>query len=1533
MKYHTTRREIIPALLVTILFTLISSWAVISLGLVDPSKIVSDMFFSALAEGDGGTIRLEHFDRDFLKRISVDDCHAQVGEDISVDVGQVSFDQGLLALMGKFFMRHGTIGVLVQSPVVSANLDAFLDPSSGGSFTNPLLASFSYRFSLRGLTAHLSYKDYVADGEKINATLSLKPSFAFQTLNLSAGSLNVTEGTTLHGVLEGVRLYGDDGGNASLQVLSSGGNYQDLSFHMQNCIANTRISASPYPVNFSFQSLSVSYPPYDFTIPLLSVSLVMEGETFNSGTVSFSNADGRMESYTLHLPTSTIAFSKTAEAWALAFAMSGKEEMSLDTGAMKFRFKESSGTLEAPKDFSMLTASLSVPSFFYDAKGISASLSSVSLQGTYSSLSSFHASLSGMLSSSFQNGETKLGGNLTLNLGMEKTLGASLSLTDATTNYYDGTFNLNADYHASDTGKQSVKAEVKASDTLKLDALLEQMKGEKPVIDANLELQGFSIGSLKPLLSTAAPAIMPFLDQDTTISGSFRLYTDITESGRLSFDSVLHGIKFGRLTFGCGFTGKGELVGNSLDISYLTLSIADYRILFQGMMDMQKLEPNGMVVVSNTESGNELLTVNFNNIGKATYSYQATTTRFPEFLIGGEMHDTGENFISDAIILAGGEQYPIHFNYDFNKLQFHAETGTKVVLDGYVGNPLHLTLVANRFNFPKTARLNDAFLSIKAEFSYEDTTKWNFSATGFDLSGIMLNGRKYDFLGDVQVTPEILSLTNVTAKEGSTTFVGSLVYKGTPLQTNVAKQFSEPFTLALKFSDSGQQKVDCYLGREDEHFETMVNVENLSLARFLKGKQDIAMNLQIVGETDLGSHFDMNGAFSFSGDELGGAGSIQATAKKIRLADGSFHYKTTTVDQINLEGDVEKGTLSLALRATDSSHISKISDAGSSVALSLDASFLPLDSLWKLGNLGEQWKNGDVDGKLSIKGLTVMGTKIDGFQDLSLDIATDSSHIALESPIFSFSYEFASGKTDGKIDKLTGLGCAISGKVTKDILYLSMDDVSFDTRLINTFIDTPVVTIKEGIATGNILLSGTFAEPLFYGQVYCDSLGLDCFYLPDDDLYAKNVVMWADGKTISTAMMPGFALSRKTGRKSDFKVRFAMTMEGWETGEMDVDLFMSPENEVMFYLPIPESFMELSAMVTGEFHFVQKLHGIPFSSGKATIRDANVAIGELKNCPSWYASGQASSDFTLTAGNNCKVFYPNTPNPMFSATLQEGQQITFTYDGYKQKFDMQGELKIRNGEIFYFQKNFYISEGNVAFRSNDIGNVLEPVLNLRARLRDFDSTGTPVDIYLMLNDSTLTNLNPQFESTPPKSLEEIMLLLGQSILPTTAYGNVSLYGVASLAGAATDVAQRMGWINAGSVTSLSDTIRKSLGLDMFSMHSSILQNILIDVLPGMNGVTISPIARYLNNTSIFLGKYIGKDMFLQALFHLQAFDKSSSKKVMSFLTNDLALNLELSLEWNTPLCTFSVFTQPNELSLIEFLDTIGFSVTKRIVLF
>ncbi|WP_320130908.1 hypothetical protein [uncultured Sphaerochaeta sp.] len=178
----------------------------------------------------------------------------------------------------------------------------------------------------------------------------------------------------------------------------------------------------------------------------------------------------------------------------------------------------------------------------------------------------------------------------------------------------------------------------------------------------------------------------------------------------------------------------------------------------------------------------------------------------------------------------------------------------------------------------------------------------------------------------------------------------------------------------------------------------------------------------------------------------------------------------------------------------------------------------------------------------------------------------------------------------------------------------------------------------------------------------------------------------------------------------------------------------------------------------------------------------------LKDLPSWYiAENNTSASFNITTGRNVSFFYPNYANPIIKATINENQKLSLFYDHTKDSFKVDGIFSFRSGEIYYFQKNFFITEGSLSLRTDALSGEkgILPKINLRAKMADFDKEGNRVDIYLVLRDSTLSNLNPTFESIPSKSINDILEILGQSILPTGAYGQVNLSSVASLAVAAT----------------------------------------------------------------------------------------------------------------------------------------------------
>ena len=111
-------------------------------------------------------------------------------------------------------------------------------------------------------------------------------------------------------------------------------------------------------------------------------------------------------------------------------------------------------------------------------------------------------------------------------------------------------------------------------------------------------------------------------------------------------------------------------------------------------------------------------------------------------------------------------------------------------------------------------------------------------------------------------------------------------------------------------------------------------------------------------------------------------------------------------------------------------------------------------------------------------------------------------------------------------------------------------------------------------------------------------------------------------------------------------------------------------------------------------------------------------------------------------------------------------------------------------------------------------------------------------------------------------------------------------------------------------------------LDLFSIKTQVLQNIVIETLSNSQFQTLlaNPIVRYFDNFSVFLGKKIYNDVFLQAKFQLLM----GEQYISSFLlTDDIGLDIELSLEWKNPLCILTLVTDPYGLQLVQLFDALN----------
>jgi hypothetical protein len=252
----------------------------------------------------------------------------------------------------------------------------------------------------------------------------------------------------------------------------------------------------------------------------------------------------------------------------------------------------------------------------------------------------------------------------------------------------------------------------------------------------------------------------------------------------------------------------------------------------------------------------------------------------------------------------------------------------------------------------------------------------------------------------------------------------------------------------------------------------------------------------------------------------------------------------------------------------------------------------------------------------------------------------------------------------------------LKGRLDPSNLAVTLADATLDVTWINKFMRDPAfvwgrVRRKARCISPDRLLPSRSTVPLGRRVVH------DHVLPSDETIYARNLFF---GRMVRPFLLLATGVHHQhLSRTASGTMQLTFNLNGLSFDSIVTDINF-PDGKINFYLPITDSQIEMHSSVSGNMRLISTATRGTYSSGSALLENTDMTIG-LKDCPPWYVSSpDTSTDFTLTMGKNNRLFYPNTPNPMFSATLQEGQTLHMKYDHLNKQFQMQGDLSIRNGE-------------------------------------------------------------------------------------------------------------------------------------------------------------------------------------------------------------------------------------------------------------
>jgi hypothetical protein len=549
-------------------------------------------------------------------------------------------------------------------------------------------------------------------------------------------------------------------------------------------------------------------------------------------------------------------------------------------------------------------------------------------------------------------------------------------------------------------------------------------------------------------------------------------------------------------------------------------------------------------------------------------------------------------------------------------------------------------------------------------------------------------------------------------------------------------------------------------------------------------------------------------------------------------------------------------------------------------------------------------------------------TKLDQLEFTSIDSAfiVENETVKLEGKNLNGAVDLNEQTANIIIDKDFGIGVNAEIDYSNKSVDLMLNQVYLPLNIISRLIYINSMKFYGGTIKGNLQITNALTNPNFYGTLNLDTAKAKILWLGDQEISTYNAQLIAYDNQFYANDIDVVIYNSEDNKTSHATANLSLDII--KSLPIGFEIEATTEDYVKGLFPIIGYNIWTEGYAKDTFKYQLKNNWSTIS-GHLIVKDAEVK-GELEPLPSWLkASSHYTVDFSIETENNVTINYPSIDNPILKATLEKGQKVNFYVDKKLDEMYAQGTLSIAQGEIFYFQKNFFINNGQIKLDRNSVTNDLDILLSLNATLKEFDSEGNSVDILLTLNNSSLNNINPVFSASPSKTQNEIISILGESLTGSQSSGDVKVSGLAT---AATSVFSSLGYINTGGVGSLNQTIANTLNLDIFSLSSNIVENLLLDTI-NIDSSTdnYSPLAKYLNNTSIYMGKYISNTSYFQLIINLLADSSSNSS---SFLASDLSLDLEVTYDIDTPLAKFSLFTNPTQLSIIDILDTIGLSVTK-----
>lgn len=456
------------------------------------------------------------------------------------------------------------------------------------------------------------------------------------------------------------------------------------------------------------------------------------------------------------------------------------------------------------------------------------------------------------------------------------------------------------------------------------------------------------------------------------------------------------------------------------------------------------------------------------------------------------------------------------------------------------------------------------------------------------------------------------------------------------------------------------------------------------------------------------------------------------------------------------------------------------------------------------------------------------------------------------------------------------------GSVKDMQMDIQASDISGNLAILKQFFNNQF-SIDEGVFDGSIHIGGTVTDPDFDGSLTVHDMTVRLPEYIAEPMTAHEVTILAEGDTFNAEKVL-FDVG-----KSQALVGISVDMDRWSLESIDVSVRSANGTLLPAHFDIAYADCSADADINLNVNMTGKDISITGAVNAYNgLVELHAGQQEDDEEPSMESNGRVYIDLSLSISQKAELYYPDKDNPLIRGLVTTQQPVRLIMDSDTADVSIKGSLILRGGEILYLNRNFYLREGSIEFNEN--GGDFDPRISFRAEIRERDAEGKLVKITLSADRQKLSQLSPVLSSDPSKTEDEIRLLLGAALIAES--GSTPGEVLASVAASGFDFLLQNSLFR-----QLENRLRDLCNFDIFSFRTPFIQQALLSAMNNSEEPT--SLGNFFDNTTVYIGKYIGNTIYLDAMLRFVYQENNSGGNV----THKLAFQPEVGLELPSPFAT------------------------------